>query len=119
MIQVLVWSLAIALGVTLCGLLGKRDDLVSSMAAAGIILVTFWITPLFKVARCRRVSKMGTDWLTHELRQMVWRMLLTLLFAALVFRLMYPNWGVAYWLCVAGYYQVGLLLHLRNIRRTF
>lgn len=113
----LVWILAVACGATLCGTLGSLADLLSSFVAAGVVVLTFLITARIKVASRLNVSKMGTAWLTQELRQMVWRMLLTLVLAALVFRLMYPVWGIAFWLSVAAYYQVGLLLHLREIRR--
>lgn len=116
MMPIVVWCIAIAIGVSLSTLAGYTG-VWSSLAAAGLVLISFEITQRFKVAACQDVSKMSTAWLTHQLRVMMWRMLLTLGSAAVVFKLAYPAWGAAFWISVAGYYQVGLLLHLREIRR--
>lgn len=112
----LVWLSAGSLGVLLCYVLASLADAWSSLAALAIVLITFQITRLFKVAGQRHVSKMGTAWLTQELRRMAWRMLLTLVLAGIAFKLAWPTWGVAFWLSVAIYYQIGLVLHLRDIR---
>lgn len=116
MMPLVVWCMTIAIGVSLSALAGL-DGIVSSLTAAGIVLITFEITRRFKVADLHDVSKMGTAWLTQQLRMLVWRMLLTMVLSAMVFRIAYPDWGVPFWLSIAGYYQVGLLLHLREIRR--
>lgn len=116
MITILVWLVTIGVGVTLSGCLGSVNDAFSSLAAGLIVLITFQITRFFKVASGQNVSKMGTAWLSQQLRLMAWRMLLTLVLAALAFRLTYPAWGVAFWLSLAACYQAGLLLHVREIR---
>lgn len=116
MIPFLVWLFTIGVGVTLSGCLGSVNDALSSLAAGLIVLITFQITRFFKVASGHSVSKMCTAWLSQQLRLMAWRMLLTLVLAALAFRLTYPDWGVAFWLSLAACYQAGLLLHVREIR---
>lgn len=117
MTHLLAWLLTILTGTMLCLCLGSVTDVWSCLTAASVVWMSFQITTHFKVAGRSTVSKMSTAWLTQEVRRMIWRMLLTLTLAALAFRFMYPTWGMAYWLCVAGFYQVGLLLHLRDIRR--
>jgi hypothetical protein len=117
MMPLLLWAVALLVGTLCCYCLGSVTDVVSCVAAASIVWISFLITNRFKVATTGTVSKMGTAWLSREVRRMAWRMLLTLALAALAFRLLYPSWGVAFWLSVAGYYQVSLFLHLRNIRR--
>lgn len=116
MIPILVWLFTIGIGVTLSGCLGSVNDAFSSLAAGLIVLMTFQITRFFKVARGHNVSKMGTAWLSQQLRLMAWRMLLTLVLAALAFRLAYPAWGLTFWLSLTACYQAGLLLHVREIR---
>ena len=117
MMPLVAWGAALGIGLLCCLCLGSVNDLWSCLAAASIVWMSFLITTKFKVAGRQTVSKMGTAWLSQEVRRMVWRMLLTLTLAALAFRLMYPTWGIAFWLCVAGFYQVSLFLHLRDIRR--
>jgi hypothetical protein len=116
MMPIVVWCIAIAIGVSLSAIAGS-SGVWSSLAAASIILISFEITRRFKVAASPDVSKMSTAWLTHQLRVMIWRMLLALGLAAVAFKVMYPVWGAPFWISVAGYYQVGLLLHLRDIRQ--
>lgn len=116
MMFLVVWCISFVIGLSLSSLAGI-DAIWSSLTAGSIVLITFEITRRFKVADPHDVSKMGTAWLSHQLRLLVWRMLLTLVLAALAFRMAYPSWGVPFWISVAGYYQVGLLLHLREIRR--
>jgi hypothetical protein len=116
MMPIIVWGLAIAIGMSLSSLAGIAA-LWSSAVAASIVLGTFAITRLFKVADHHDVSKMHTAWLTQELRKLVWRMLLTLTLAGIAFKMAYPVWGVPFWISVAVFYQIGLLLHLREIRR--
>jgi hypothetical protein len=117
MTTLMAWVVALSVGILCCFCLGSVNDVWSCLAAASIVWISFLITTRFKVAGRHTVSKMGTAWLSQEVRRMVWRMLLTLTLAALAFRLMYPTWGMAFWLCVAGFYQVSLFLHLRDIRR--
>lgn len=116
MISLLVWLMAAGIGFILCWFLAGFDGAWSSLVAAAIVFTTFQITRLFKVAGSHAVSKMGTAWLTQELRRMVWRVALTLILAGLAFKLAWPVWGVAFWISIAVYYQVGLVLHLREIR---
>ena len=116
--HLIVWMIAPSIGFVITYALIGWVDAISSLAAAGIVLVTFQITHLFKVAGQGHVSKMGTAWLTQELRRLAWRMLLTLVLAGVAFKLAYPDWGIAFWLSVAIYYQVGLVLHLREIRQA-
>ena len=116
MMYLVVWFIALSLGFFITYAIANWTDACSTLVAGGIVVASFLITRLFKVAGRHTVSKMGTAWLTQELRQMAWRMALSLILAGLAFKLAYPDWGVAYWLSVAIYYQIGLLLHLRDIR---
>jgi hypothetical protein len=116
MMQLVVWLIAVSLGFSITYALATWTDACSSVVAGGIVLASFLISRFFKVAGRHTVSKMGTAWLTQELRQMAWRVALSLILAGLAFKLAYPAWGVAFWLSVAIYYQVGLVLHLRDIR---
>ncbi|HMO35780.1 MAG TPA: hypothetical protein PKA06_07045 [Gemmatales bacterium] len=111
----LLWAMATAIGMSLSGWAGMQA-VWSSAAASSVIGISFSITRFFKVADPCDVSKMGTAWLAQQLRMLVWRMLLTLVLAGLVYRLAYPAWGVPFWLNLAAYYQLGLWLHLREIR---
>jgi len=117
MIHVIVWAIALSLGFVITYALTGYEDALSLLVAGGIVIAAFLFSRLFKVAGRHGVSKMGTAWLTQELRQMVWRMVMTLVLAGLAFKLAWPQWGVAFWLSVAIYYQIGLILHLRDIRR--
>ena len=117
MMILVVWLAAGSLGFALCYGLTGLTDAWSSLAALGIVVISFQITRLFKVAGRHTVSKMGTAWLTQELRQMAWRVALSFILAGLAFKLAYPEWGVAFWLSLAIYYQVGLVLRLRDIRQ--
>ncbi|HQR06066.1 MAG TPA: hypothetical protein PLN21_04545 [Gemmatales bacterium] len=116
MMQLIVWLIALSLGFSITYALTTWTDACSSLAAGGIVLGSFLISRFFKVAGRHTVSKMGTAWLTQELRQMGWRVALSLILAGLAYKLAYPEWGVAFWLCIAIYYQVGLMLHLRDIQ---
>ena len=115
--HLIVWMIAASIGFVITYALTDWVNAISTLAGVGIVFVTFQITQLFKVAGRGHVSKMGTDWLTQELRRMVWRVLLTLVLAGITFKLTWPEWGMAFWLSVAAYYQVGLALHLREIRQ--
>jgi len=116
MMHLIVWLIALSLGFSITYALATWTDACSTLAAGGIVLASFLISRFFKVAGRHAVSKMGTAWLTQELRQMAWRVALSLILAGLAYKLAYPEWGVAFWLSVAIYYQVGLALHLRDIR---
>lgn len=117
MIHLIAWLIALSLGFIVTYALTGYDDAMSSMAAGIIVISSFLFSRFFKVAGRHAVSKMGTAWLTQELRQMAWRVALTLAVAGVAFKLAWPSWGVAFWLSVANYYQVGLILHLRDIRQ--
>jgi hypothetical protein len=117
MMHFAVWLIALSLGFSITYVLTSWNDACSTLAAGSIVVVSFLISHFFKVAGRHTVSKMGTAWLTQELRQMAWRVAITLILAGLVFKLTWPQWGVAYWLSVAIFYQVGLVLHLRDIRQ--
>jgi hypothetical protein len=117
MMHLFVWLLALSSGFFITYAVSSWNDACSVLAAGVIVIVSFLISRFFKVAGRHTVSKMGTAWLTQELRQMAWRVALTLILAGLAFKLTWPLWGVAYWLGVAAYYQVGLVMHLRDIRK--
>lgn len=117
MTSIIVWVLAVSLGYAVTYATAGNVHAISSIVAALIVICSFQISQFFKVAGSVAVSKMGTAWLTQELRRMAWRVAMTLVMAGVAFKLAWPQWGVAFWLCVAVYYQVGLVLHLRDIRR--
>jgi hypothetical protein len=116
MMYSIVWLIALSSGFFITYAVSTWSDACSTLAAGGIVIISFLISRFFKVAGRHPVSKMGTAWLTQELRQMAWRVAMTLILAGLAFKLAWPLWGVAFWLSVAIYYQVGLALHLRDIR---
>lgn len=117
MSHVIVWLIALSFGFVVTYALAGLDHAISTLVAGAIVIFSFLFTRFFKVAGRHGVSKMGTAWLAQELRRMTLRVLLTLVLAGFAFKLTYPDWGVAFWLSVAIYYQVGLLLHLRDIRK--
>ena len=116
MMHFIVWLIALSSGFFITYAVRSWNDACSVLVAGGIVILSFLISRFFKVAGRHTVSKMGTAWLTQELRQMAWRVALTLILAGLAFKLNWPLWGVAFWLSVAIYYQVGLVMHLRDIR---
>lgn len=117
MMHFVVWLIALSSGFFITYAVCGWNDACSVLVAGGIVIISFLISRFFKVAGRHPVSKMGTAWLTQELRQMAWRVALTLILGGLAFKLTWPLWGVAFWLSVAIYYQVGLVMHLRDIRK--
>lgn len=114
--HLIVWLIALSLGFIITYAISTWTDACSSLAAGVIVLISFQISRFFKVAGRLAVSKMGTAWLTQELRQMAWRTVISLFLAGLAFKLASQQWGIAFWLSFAIYYQVGLILHLRELR---
>jgi len=106
MMHFVVWLIALSSGFFITYAVCGWNDACSVLVAGGIVIISFLISRFFKVAGRHPVSKMGTAWLTQELRQMAWRVALTLILAGLAFKLTWPLWGVAFWLSVAIYYQV-------------
>ncbi len=117
MMHIVVWLIALSSGFFITYGVSSWNDACSTLAAGVIVIISFLISRFFKVAGRHTVSKMGTAWLTQELRQMAWRVALTLILAGLAFKLTWPLWGVAFWLSVAIYYQVGLVMQLRDFRK--
>lgn len=116
MMHLFVWLVVVSLGFVITYAVASFNDACSTLVAAAAIISSFLITRLFKVAGRHTVSKMGTAWMTQELRRMAWRVTISLFLAGLAFKLAWPQWGVAFWLSFAIYYQTGLILHLREIR---
>ncbi len=113
---VLIWSIVVSFGFAITYATVGWMEACGTLVSAAAIISSFLITRLFKVAGRHTVSKMGTAWMTQELRRMAWRVMISLFLAGLAFKLAWPQWGVAFWLSFSIYYQVGLILHLRHIR---
>lgn len=116
MMQIVVWLVAVSLGFVITYAVAGWMEACGTLVSAAAIVSSFLITRLFKVAGRHTVSKMGTAWMTQELRRMAWRVVISLFLAGLAFKLAWPQWGIAFWLSFTIYYQVGLILHLRDIR---
>jgi hypothetical protein len=112
----IIWFIVVSLGFVITYAVAGWMEACGTLIAAAAIILSFLITRLFKVAGRHTVSKMGTAWMTQELRRMAWRVMISLFLAGLAFKLAWPQWGIAFWLNFAIYYQVGLILHLRDIR---
>lgn len=117
MLHILLWPLALLTGLVPTYFLTDEHE-VWGLVMAWVIVAGIWqITRLYFVAGRRRVAKMSTARTTQHLTLMVRRMVLTLVSAGVIYLTVRPRWGVTYWLGIAGFYQVGLGLMIRDVFR--
>jgi hypothetical protein len=117
MLHVLVWLLALLVGLIPTYVLTDEHEIWGLVTAWALVVGIWQITRLYFVAGARRVAKMSTARTTQHLHLMVRRMLLTLVGAGVIYLMVRPRWGMAYWLGIAGFYQVGLGLMIRDLVR--
>lgn len=115
----IVWLFALAIGIILMISFQEPVQIVSTFVA-WCLICGIWqsFSKVSFVARDSRVSKMSTDQASRYLRLTVRRMLAILLSALVLFLCAREFLGLAYWLSIVGYYQVGIALTIRDVWRT-
>jgi hypothetical protein len=112
------WGVALLVGILLTVCFQEPLQIASTFAAWCLVCGIWQVFGHRFVASDQSVSKMSTDQATQYLRLTVRRILLTIALALVIFLLAREYWGLVYWLSIAGYYQIGIALTIREAWRS-
>jgi hypothetical protein len=115
MVEIVLWCLALLVGLAPTYFLADEHEIWGMVTAWGIVVGIWQISRWQFVAGRASISKMSTARTTQPLLLMVRRMVFTLALAGVVYVMVRPRWGMAYWLGIAGFYQVGVGLMIRDL----